>query len=75
MSPWGPTKGNGQLTRQNEFFHINQATVLFNKETLKFNDLVQKVCMFLRKETYIAKTARRWVPRDPKSIFLATTFT
>ena len=29
MGPQGPTKGNAQLTRKNDFFHKNQ---LFNKE-------------------------------------------
>ena len=48
------------------------------RKTLKYKNLVQKVCMFLQKEAsrhHIAKIAQRSVPRDPSSIFLASTFT
>ena len=32
MGPREPTKENAQLTRQNDIFHINQTSVLFNKD-------------------------------------------
>ena len=33
MGPWEPTKGNAQLTRQNDiFFHINETIALLNEE-------------------------------------------
>ena len=33
------------------------------------------VCFFKKRDHQIAKTAWCWLPRDPSSIFLATTFT
>ena len=42
------------------------------RKILKCNNLV---VYFFKKRHHIAKTGWRWIPRDPSSIFLATTFT
>ena len=76
MGPQGPTNGNAQLTRQNDLFlTLFKLVYCLTRESLKCNTLVQKICMFLQKETSHCRRARRWVPRDPSTIFLMITFT
>ena len=41
------TKGNAQLTRENDIFHINQTTVLFNRDSTY--SLVRKFICFFKK--------------------------
>ena len=71
MGPRELTKGNTllELTRQNEQCTVSQGkhlgvTVWFRKF----------VCFFIKRH-HTAKTAWRWVPRGPSTIFLATSFT
>ena len=74
MAPQGPTIGNAQFIRQNDFFHINQTSVLFNKKTLKFNSLVQKTCLFLQKETSHSKNSLALGPQEPKQYIFGDHF-
>ena len=67
------TKGNAQLTRENDIFHINQTSVLFNRDSTY--SLVRKCICFFKKRHHTAKAVLHWVPRDPNTIFLVSTFT
>ena len=52
MGSQGPTKGNTQLIRQNEFsFTLIKLVYCLKRQSLKCNGLVQKICSFLQKET------------------------
>ena len=52
MGPRGPTKGNAELTRQNDIsFTLFTLVYCLARESLKCNSLVQRICMFLQKET------------------------
>ena len=44
-------------------------------KTLWCNSLDQKMVCFFRKRHHTAETAQHWVPGDPRTIFLATSFT
>ena len=67
------TKGNAQLTRENDIFHINQTTVLFNRDSTY--SLVRKFICFFKKGHRTAKAVLHWVPGDPNATFLVSTFT
>ena len=76
MGPREPTKENAQLNRQNDFsFTEIKLVYCLTRKTLWCNSLVQKICIFLRKEISPAEAARRWFPGDPSTIFLASIFT
>ena len=48
----GPTTGNAQLIRQNDFsFTEIKLVYCLTRKTLKCNSLVQKICLFPQKET------------------------
>ena len=50
MGPRGPTKGNAELTRQNDIsFTLFKLVYCLARDSLKCNSLVQKICMFLQK--------------------------
>ena len=52
MGPRGPTKGNAQLTRQNDIsFTLFKLVYCLARKSLKCSSLVQKICIFLQKET------------------------
>ena len=52
MGPQGPTKGNAQLTRQNDLLlALFKLVYCLARSSLKCNSLIQKICMFLQKET------------------------
>ena len=67
MGPRGPTKGNAQLTRQNyissTLFKLVHCLIY---ESLKCNSLVQKICMFLQKETSHWQSSLALHPQVPK---------
>ena len=76
MGPRGLTKGNTQLTRQNDFsFAQIKLAYCLKRKTLKCNSLVQKICMFLQKETSHCKNSLALGPQGPKHYILATIFT
>ena len=52
------------------FFHINQTCALFNKE----NTLVQKLCMFLQKETSYCKNSMVLDPQGPNQFIFGNCF-
>ena len=58
MGPREPTTGNTQLTRQNDILFTEMELVYcLTRKTLKCNSLVQKICMFLQKETSYCKSS------------------
>ena len=67
MGPQRPTKGNAQLTRQNDI-----SSTLFKlvyplaRESLKCNSLVEKMCNFLQKETSHYQSSLALVPQGPR---------
>ena len=67
MVPRVLTKGNTQLTRQNDFSFIQIALVYcLTRKTLRCNSLVQKICMFLQKETSHCNNSLALGPQGPK---------
>ena len=67
MGPQGPTKGNAQLTRQNDIsFTLFNLVYCLARESLKCNSLVQKICMFLQKETSHCQNSLALGPQRPK---------
>ena len=65
----GTTKGNTQLIRQNEFSLISLNLV--SRKTRKSSSLLQKIYMFIQKETpHTPETARCQIPRDRSTIFI-----
>ena len=52
MGPQGTTKGNAQLSTQNDFSFTKTKLVWYlTKKTLKCNSLVQKIRLLFQKET------------------------
>ena len=73
MGPHEPTKGNAQLENDFPFTQIKLVYCLTRK-TLKWNSLVQKICLFLQKETSHCKsslttTFTRKMPRSSDSMY------
>ena len=67
MGPRGPAKGNAQLTRQNDLsFALFKPVYCLEKESLKYNSLVQKICMFFQKETSHCKNSLTLFIQGPK---------
>ena len=67
MGPRGLTKGNTQLTRQNNSsFTLIKLVHCLTRKTLRCNSLVQKICMFLQKETSHCKNSLTLGPQEPK---------
>ena len=67
MGPQGPTKGNAQLTRQNDLsFTLFKLVYCLARESLKCNSLVQKICMFLQKETSHCQNSLALGPPESK---------
>ena len=63
----GLTKGNTHLTRQNDFSFTQTKLVYYlTRKTLRRNSLVQKICMFLQKETSRCKNSLALGPQGPK---------
>ena len=75
MGPQGPTKGKAQLIRQNDFSFIQIKLVhCLTRKTLKYNSLVQKICLFLQKETSHCKSSLAWGPQGPKQYIFSENF-
>ena len=67
MGSRGLTKGNTQLTRQNDFsFTYIKLAYCFIRKTLRWNSLIQIICMFLQKETLHCKSSLALRPKGPK---------
>ena len=67
MGPQGLTKRNTQLIRQNDFsFTYIRLVYCLTRKTRKGNSLVQKICMFLQKETSHCKNSLALGPQGPK---------
>ena len=67
MGPRGLTKGHIQLTRQNDFpFTQIKLVYCLTRKTLRCYSLVQKICMFLQKETSHRKNSLALGPQGPK---------
>ena len=67
MGPQGPTIGNSQLIRQNDFsFTQIKLVYCLTRKTLKYNSLVQKICFFLQNETSHWKNNLALGPQGPK---------
>ena len=68
MGPRGLTKGNTQLTRQNDFsFTSNQTSVLFNKiKHLGVTVWFRKFLCFVRKRHHTARNSLALGPQGPK---------
>ena len=67
MGPRGHTKGNAQLTGQNDIsFTLFKLMYCLARESLKCNSLVQKICMFLQKETSHCQNSLALGPQGPK---------
>ena len=67
MGPRGPTKGNAQLTRQNDIsFTLFKLVYCLARESLKCNSLVQKICMFLQNENSHCQSSLVLGPQGPK---------
>ena len=67
MGPRGLTKGNTQLTRQNEFSSTKIKLVYCStRKTLRYNSLVQKICMFIQKEISHCKNSLALGSQGPK---------
>ena len=65
----GLTKENAQLNRQNEFSFIQTKLVYcLTRKTLWCNNLVQKNCIFLHRET-LEKQLGVWLPGTTHYIF------
>ena len=69
LGPRGPTKGNVQLIRQNDFFFTSVKLVYcLSRKTLKCNSLILKICMFLQKQTshckYTFALGPQWPPKN-----------
>ena len=76
MGSPGLAKGNAQLTRQIDIsFTLFKLVYCLARESLKCKVWFRKFVCFFKKRHHTAKTAWRWVPRNPSTIFLATTFT
>ena len=69
MGPRGLAKGNTQLTRQN-YSNLIKLVHCLTRDTLRCNSLVQKICMFLQKETSHCKNSLPLGPQGPKQAFL-----
>ena len=75
MGPWGAAKGNTQLTRQNHFFcHKSNYYIVYQGKQLSVTVGFRLFVCFFRKRYRTAKTYPRWVPWDPRNIYLATNF-
>ena len=67
MGPQGPTIGNSQLIRQNDFsFTQIKLVYCLTRKTLKYNTLVQKICFFLQNEISHWKNNLALGPQGPK---------
>ena len=67
MGPRRLTKENAQLTRQNDFcFTKIKLVYCLTRKTLKCNNLVQKMCMFLQKGTSHCKNSLALGPQGHK---------
>ena len=76
MGPLGPTKGNAQLTRQNDIsFTLFKLVYCLAREYFSVTVWFIKCVRFFKKRHHTAKTAWCSVTRDPSTIFLATNFT
>ena len=75
MRPRELTKGNTQLTRQNDFsFTSIKLVYSLTRKTLGCNSLVLKICMFLQKETSHCKSSLALGPQGPKRYILGNRF-
>ena len=76
MGPQGTTKGNAQLSTQNDFSFTQTKLVWYLiKKHLRVTIWFRKFVCFFKKRHHIATIAWCWIPRDASSIFLATIFT
>ena len=69
MGPREPTKGNAQLTRENDIsftFTLFKLVYCLARESLKCNSLVHKFCMFLQKETSLRQNTLALGLQGPK---------
>ena len=67
MGSRGPAKGNAQLIRQNDIsFTLLKLVYCLARESLKCNSLVQKICMFLQKETSHCQNSLALGPQESK---------
>ena len=67
MGPRKLTKGNTQLTRQNDFsFTQIKLVYCLSRKTLKCDSLVKKNCMLLQKGTSHCKNSLALGPQGPK---------
>ena len=65
-----------KLTRQNDIsFTLFKLVYCLARDSLSVTVWFRKLVCFFKKRHHTAKTGWRWVPRDPSTIFLATTFT
>lgn len=74
MGPWGPAKVYTQVVIQNDFFDIDQTSMLFNKERIEVVTSGSEY-LFVFSERDITEVSRLWVPGDTSIIFLKTRFT
>ena len=75
MGPQGPIKENAQLTRQNDIsFKLFTLVYCLARESLKCNSLVQKICMFLQKETSHLQNSFALGPQGPKDYIFGDHF-
>ena len=75
IGPQEPTKENAQLNRQNDFsFTWIKLVYCLIRKTLWCNSLVQKICMFLQKETSHCRSSSALGPRGPKHYIFGNQF-
>ena len=75
MGLQGPTKGNTQLIRQDDFsFTLIKPVYCLTRKTLKCNSLVQKIFCFSEKRHHIVKTALALGPQGPKQYIFGDHF-
>ena len=75
IGPRELTKGNTQLTRQNEFSSTKIKLVYcLTRKTLRCNSLVQKICMFIQKEISHCKNSLALGSQGPKHYIFGDLF-
>ena len=71
MIPLRPTKGNAQLTRQNDLsFKLFKLVYCLERNHLTITVWFKKFVCFFKKRYHTAKRAWCWFPRDPSTICL-----
>lgn len=76
MGPRGPAKVYTQVVIRNDFFNIDQTSMLFNKERTEVLTVWFRIFVcFFWKRYHTEEVSRRWIRGDTSIIFLKTRFT